>query len=480
MHVLLVGPDGTGKTTLAEAIRELDESASRPVLTGHWRPGVLRPPPPDRGPVTQPHADVPRRADAAVAKLLLAFADHLIGGYGRWRRARRSGLLITERGWYDQRVDPLRYRLPSWTSSIVACLGPILPKPDIAVLLAGDPTVIHKRKPELAPEEIQRQIDAWRQLLPQVCRTTLEVDSTASDVTRVAAEVVRHTQRGDLVLRRVLLAPRRLRLLSTPGRASRAAQGIYKPERFGGKLRRIAGRALVPVAPRVAAPESVVAALQKFNAPVSGIAVHSSAGRPSRHVVGLAQGDALAAVAKCGDAADSGLRREREFLKLLQHEARGFRVPTVRWSGDVMGQPLVLMDAVPPGVRKPTVVDAVEIATALHAAEIVHGDLAPWNVIVGEGGYVLLDWEEARTGLEPLHDLVHFVLKAGALHRSWSPEKAAEILTREGGPGRTYLHAIGEHELCPRDLVSRYLDSTAGVWTRPEQRFRARLERLIQ
>jgi hypothetical protein len=45
------------------------------------------------------------------------------------------------------------------------------------------------------------------------------------------------------------------------------------------------------------------------------------------------------------------------------------------------------------------------------ALGIAHGDLAPWNVLHGAGGWALIDWEDSRP-LPVLYDLFHFLIQS--------------------------------------------------------------------
>jgi len=59
-----------------------------------------------------------------------------------------------------------------------------------------------------------------------------------------------------------------------------------------------------------------------------------------------------------------------------------------------------------------------EVAAALGGlwrTGLVHGDCAPWNLLRTPAGWVLCDWETARTGGVPLEDPFHYLVQACAL-----------------------------------------------------------------
>ena len=96
------------------------------------------------------------------------------------RRAAAAGrLLILDRCIYDYFLQRQHCRVPRW---LLRTIVRLLPKPDLVVFLEGDPEVIHRRKPELLPEEIQRQNDVMARLcawMPNAVR--LQTDRPAAD-----------------------------------------------------------------------------------------------------------------------------------------------------------------------------------------------------------------------------------------------------------------------------------------------------------
>ncbi len=230
-QVLLVGPDGVGKSTIANELRL--EAQRRGVRThhAHWRPRLLMAQA-DRGPVTTPHARSPHGSAKSVLKLFAVLLDNLVGAVGPWRRARRRGLLVVERGWYDQAIDPLRYRLAGAVAPVTMIFGRWVPPADLVVLLAGSPEVVAARKRELAPAEVERHLDAWRQLAPRAGRRVLVLDTEALDPAACVQEIVRALEPPEPRTQSwymVPIAPRRLAMRVAPGASLEAALSIYEP-----------------------------------------------------------------------------------------------------------------------------------------------------------------------------------------------------------------------------------------------------------
>jgi hypothetical protein len=62
-----------------------------------------------------------------------------------------------------------------------------------------------------------------------------------------------------------------------------------------------------------------------------------------------------------------------------------------------------------------------------------HGDLAPWNLLEVDGGWALVDWENARRYAPAFHDLCHFVVQAHSLLGSPTVIEVVEGLGRGRG-----------------------------------------------
>jgi energy-coupling factor transporter ATP-binding protein EcfA2 len=185
-RVLVVGPDGSGKSTLTAAIAERAGAAGVPVTQAHWRPAVIRPGSGDGEPVVDPHRQPPRGLSLTVIRMLVFVADFAVGMAGPWRAASRDGLLVLERGWLDMAVDPRRYRLPGWAARVVESLGGVFARADVTLLLSGDPAVLDGRVGEIGVAETERQIRRWRALAPRWGGRVVEIDTTRNDADVVA------------------------------------------------------------------------------------------------------------------------------------------------------------------------------------------------------------------------------------------------------------------------------------------------------
>ena len=202
-----------------------------------------------------------------------------------------------------------------------------------------------------------------------------------------------------------------------------------------------------------------------------GVRVHAAAALHAREsqrwLFALTAADGSGVVVKLGMLDDQGLAREAATMNELAASDATFgipnvRWPNVRWHGQRKGWFAIVTDIAKrrSATADPDLEDARSAACALAATKrgfVVHGDLAPWNIVPTATGLVLVDWEESRFDTDPLFDLAHYVTRAGALLRAWRPETAVLHLTGQGSVGWRYLDEIGLDPNSAAENLVRYL-----------------------
>ena len=190
--VVVVGPDGAGKSTLTEAVIRRAPANTQTLLLANRRGGTparLLPHRRVRGSTTRPHRHPPYAAPVSVAKTVYLFADFLLTWLSRVRPVvARGGWVVIERGWWDTLVDPKRYRLRP-APVLTRALSRLAPRADVILILEAAPGVIRSRKAQLTESEIVRQARAWRSVLSaRQHRMYIDASRSAEEVFRAAAQ----------------------------------------------------------------------------------------------------------------------------------------------------------------------------------------------------------------------------------------------------------------------------------------------------
>jgi hypothetical protein len=468
--VAVVGPDGVGKSTVAEGLERASLGAFRQVKRLHFGPGLIPPPArligrpaPD---VTRPHGRPPSGRLGSLVRVLYLWLDSRLGWWPKISAARiRSILVVLERGWYDLAVDPRRYRI-SFGSGILQRLGRLLAAPDLVFVLDAQPRVVHARKPELHVVEIDRQLSAWRDLALGNPRRfqILDAAQPAEDVLNDAVARIndrlasRHFDGASRELALTSLGkPTRqgteYRLIARRGRTRWLLQaqvgapgllrsGIYRPA----QMRHLAGAATLDavrrarggglgttrliVDPTSGLAPAIASHLGSTSVRIVGAAVPKDCGRRALLSVcdGTGQIIAFAKVAYEGEP----LKHERRVLdQLAIIGPKTFAVPRVLASFEwqevavLVLEPMSVSRRADRSLAEPELDALVELAQLgdglgiiLHSAPggiPVHGDFAPWNSSRTETGkLVLWDWEEAHPGF-PLEDFFHWQVQRAVL-----------------------------------------------------------------
>lgn len=183
----VMGPDGAGKSTVIKDLVEAVGPAFQHHRIFHWRPMLLwrRE---SKSDTSRPHEQREHSCSWSIARLFAHLLDYWLG---YWLVIRpllaRSGLVVFDRYFDDVLIDPKRYRYggPLWLARV---LRPMIPTPDLVVVLDASEEVLLSRKQEVAPEELRRQRLLYSKSVKGGAPGT-RVISAAASVSHVVAEV---------------------------------------------------------------------------------------------------------------------------------------------------------------------------------------------------------------------------------------------------------------------------------------------------
>lgn len=189
----VMGPDGSGKSSVIDGVQRRLESDGRTIHYIHLRPRLGRNTDQNAAPVTNPHAKAPYGQVLSTLKIFYLLADYC-GGYILKVRPllKRSEIVIFDRYYHDLLVDPKRYRYggPMWLARLV---GRLVPKPDLWILLDAPAEVLQSRKQEVPFEETARQRQAYLDLVKGfknsvVIDASQPLDDVVADTNRAILE----------------------------------------------------------------------------------------------------------------------------------------------------------------------------------------------------------------------------------------------------------------------------------------------------
>lgn len=186
VFVAVLGPDGAGKSSAISGLHDQIGGAFWGERYFHLRPQFFFPRRP-APPVTDPHAKPPRGPLASSLRLTALLADYCLGYAFQLRQLKpRSYLLVFDRYFFDVLVDPKRFRFGG-PLGLARLYARLVPSPDLVLVLDTDVETMQARKAELAPDELQRQRDAYRRL--PIKGSRLSVINTCGTQEEVAYQV---------------------------------------------------------------------------------------------------------------------------------------------------------------------------------------------------------------------------------------------------------------------------------------------------
>ena len=505
--VCLAGADGSGKTTLARGLAwGLYKQPFKACRYIHGNFGVLprfrdirawlrhlagRPAlPAAREPATLKGMMTPLPVWKSAALAAYYAVDLWLG---RWRLRRWRGqwsLVLMDRSFYDYYYQLGHRRCPPWLLNLLAHL---VPQPDLLLCIEDDPGRIHLRKPELTPEEIQKEQEILRNLAARL-PFAFRLQGAAGVEVLVAA--------GQKKIQELLfgedsggaapgtagwccweLAGRPWLAYAAGTRAQRRrAMNLFPCATFKRRIFQAGIRCFAALgvdtafcARRKSAGDLLsrreLAGLLDEVARVEGavpsdwlLAWPSRPGRQRLYLIfrGIS---GRTGVIKIGAGEFNGrqFRNEAETLQRLAADNHPFAVPAVLFGHELGGGRRVLaLGGFPARFRSPAAAQTTHWSAeviahlgALKPAGLAHGDLGPGNMLLNDdGGLFLFDWENAAVGAPAHTDEVGFWLSLRQARVLRAPAAQREDLRRHfAGVADAELRAALDF-LCARDNLA--------------------------
>ena len=444
--VVVVGPDGVGKTTVARA---LTEQYGGPTAYFHFRPPLFRalsPRPPDA-------ADPPMSKDAAggsrvVGWLRLArnVAHFWLGYLLGVRPAVHAGALVVADRWaYGYLVHPraLRFHGPAWLAALAVRA---LPRPHMIANLRASPELIRERKRELSLAQVEAELAAWVGL-PVMRLQTFDADEPPPVIARRILQALRDTRSTTERYKSFPPGQDYFRVPLSSKRAALAGLSLYP----SCKPRALVGQHAAWIAVTLFGPKALVGPASPWRPSIDDDAwaelsalwrthlgsfdsmaayERRQASRPGLALLLLRGGTPVAFVKLRTAGRESLCDEATAHDAVWKAQPHSFVVPEPLECGTVRGWDYFATAPLPPRIHHPPTrppLDAIlqEIESALSDLcrppdtpdhwRPMHGDFAPWNLRrMGRSTLVLIDWERAGFG-PPCADRVHYVATEAAL-----------------------------------------------------------------
>lgn len=166
MHIVFLGPDGVGKSTVIDVVAKEIAPAFMGMGYQTFAPSIL--PKKFQPEKKLPHELPPRGYFPSLLKAAWWLVCYTVGYLFTVQTVRgRAGIVLCHRYLLDAIVDPKRYRYsgPIW---LLKAIRFVAPKPDLIFLMDAPTEVIQKRKQEVPLEETDRQRRDFRALVLNV------------------------------------------------------------------------------------------------------------------------------------------------------------------------------------------------------------------------------------------------------------------------------------------------------------------------
>jgi thymidylate kinase len=160
-EVCVLGPDGVGKSTVIEDVKNKLVNATKITEIRHLKPNIFKTIK-SKNSTINPHGKAPRSNIVSILKIILWSFEYWI--FKVFHGFNNPTLVIWDRYYHDILVDPRRYRYgaPMWVAHLI---HKTIPKPDLIILFDAPAHVVQHRKKEVPHNESARQREEYFKLV---------------------------------------------------------------------------------------------------------------------------------------------------------------------------------------------------------------------------------------------------------------------------------------------------------------------------
>lgn len=203
MMIVLLGPDGSGKTTIKSSLEESLNTIFTSINHFYFRPELL--PFPGvlvglredirTGANPNPHGHKRENPIKSIIRFVYYLVDFILGYWIKIHPLKKRGcLIIFDRYYYDYFVDLFRYNMsiPSWFPRFFL---PLIPSPDMTFYLHASVETLYRRKQEIPLTELNRQINVLDELvksLPNAYKVSTE--RTIKEITEEIIDIIKNAR----------------------------------------------------------------------------------------------------------------------------------------------------------------------------------------------------------------------------------------------------------------------------------------------
>lgn len=193
MLVVFLGPDGSGKTTIMNALKKVLEKEGKKVKTFYWRPGILQAPgvliglrPPDEpgGVNPDPYGHEKQNPLKSLIRFSYYWLDFMLGSVKI--SLDKGTIYLFDRYYCDMWLDKFRYNftLPDF---LIKAGYFFIKKPDLVVYLDNRIKTLLARKREIPEEDLRRNVERYKNYIKKLRKGV--VVNNERDVEEVVREV---------------------------------------------------------------------------------------------------------------------------------------------------------------------------------------------------------------------------------------------------------------------------------------------------